>query len=84
MRKNQKQWQLWRGLKPLKGKTNRFAYSLIGEEWYAKQKTDRKAQITSDKLLLAKITREMAQPRNTQSAQTKTDMQINPKDGGHA
>ena len=42
---------------------------------------DRKAKIASNKVLLASITKEMAQPRMTQSAQIKVDKQIKPRDG---
>jgi len=47
------------------------------------KKKDRKAKIASNKALLASVTKEMAQPRMTQSAQikTKVDKQIKPRDG---
>ena len=47
------------------------------------KKTGRKAKIASNKVLLASVTKEMAQPRMTQSAQIKTkdDKQIKPRDG---
>ena len=46
------------------------------------KKRDRKAKIASNKVLLASVTKEMAQPRMTQSAQIKTEKQIKPRDGG--
>jgi hypothetical protein len=45
------------------------------------KKTGRKAKIASNKALLARVTKEMMQPRITQSAQAKTDKQIKPRDG---
>jgi hypothetical protein len=47
------------------------------------KKTGRKARIASNKVLLASITKEMAQPRITQSAQAKlkTAKQIKQRDG---
>jgi hypothetical protein len=48
------------------------------------KRRDRKAKLASNKVLLASVTKEMAQPRMTQSAQIKTkkdDKQIKPRDG---
>ena len=47
------------------------------------KKRDSKAKIASNKVLLASVTKEMAQPRMTQSAQVKIkiDKQIKQKDG---
>jgi hypothetical protein len=47
------------------------------------KKRDRKAKIASNKVLLASVTKEMAQPRMTQSAQIKieVDKQIKARDG---
>jgi hypothetical protein len=45
------------------------------------KKTGRKAKIASNKVLLASVTKEMAQPRMTQSAQIKTEKQSKPRDG---
>ena len=45
------------------------------------KKRDRKAKIASNKVLLASVTKEMAQPRMTQSAQIKTEKQIKPSEG---
>jgi hypothetical protein len=47
------------------------------------KKRDRKSKIASNKVLLASVTKEMAQPRMTQSAQIKikVDKQIKPRDG---
>jgi hypothetical protein len=47
------------------------------------KKTGGKAKIASNKALLARVTKEMAQPRITQSAQTKPDKQIKPMDSEH-
>jgi hypothetical protein len=46
------------------------------------KKRDRKAKIASKKVLLASVTKELAQPRMTQSAQIKieVDRQIKPRD----
>ena len=40
------------------------------------KKRDTKAKIASDKVLVASVTREMAQPRMTQSAQVTVDKTI--------
>jgi hypothetical protein len=45
------------------------------------KKRDRKAKIASNKVLLASVTKEMAQPRVTQSAQIETEKQIKPSEG---
>jgi hypothetical protein len=47
------------------------------------KKRDRKEKMASNKVLLATVTKEMAQPRMTQSAQIKikVDKQIKPRDG---
>jgi hypothetical protein len=47
------------------------------------KKRDRKAKIASNKVLLTNVTKEMAQPRMTQSAQikTKVDKQVKLRDG---
>ncbi len=47
------------------------------------KRRDRKAKIASKKVLLASVTKEMAQPRMTQSAQVKIkiDKQIKQRDG---
>jgi hypothetical protein len=41
---------------------------------------DRKAKISSNKILLTSVTKELAQPRMTESAQIKTDKRIEPRD----
>jgi hypothetical protein len=45
------------------------------------KKTARKAKIASNKVLLASVTKEMARPRMTQSAQIKAEKQTKPRDG---
>jgi hypothetical protein len=45
------------------------------------KKTDRKAKIASNKDLLASVTKGMAQLRMAQSARTKTEKQVKPRDG---
>ena len=45
------------------------------------KKRDRKEKMASNKVLLATVTKEMAQPRMTQSAQIKTEKQSKPRDG---
>jgi hypothetical protein len=45
------------------------------------KKRHRKAKIASNEALLANVTKEMAQPRMTKSAQIKVDKQIKPRDG---
>ena len=45
------------------------------------KKKGREAKKASNKVLLASVTKEMAQPRMTQSAQIKVDKQIKPRDG---
>jgi hypothetical protein len=47
----------------------------------SKKKPSGKTKLACTKVLLASVTKEMAQPRIAQSAQRKTDRQINPKDG---
>jgi len=44
------------------------------------KKRDKAAKIALDKVLLASVTKEMAQPRMTHSAQIKTDRLIKPRD----
>jgi hypothetical protein len=44
------------------------------------KKTARKAKLTSNKVLIARVTKEIGQPLMTQSAQTKTDKQVKPRD----
>ena len=43
------------------------------------KKRDSKAKIASNKVLLANVTKEMAKPRMTESAQIKTDRRIKPR-----
>jgi hypothetical protein len=45
------------------------------------KKKDRKAKIASNKVLLASVTEEMAQPRMAKSASRKSDKQMNAWDG---
>jgi hypothetical protein len=42
---------------------------------------DKKAKAASDKSIIASVTKEIAQPRMTQSAQIKTDKQFKPRNG---
>jgi len=45
------------------------------------KKKERNAKIASNKVLLASVTEEMAQPRMTESAKIKTDKRSRPKVG---
>jgi hypothetical protein len=44
----------------------------------------KKARVALDKAMTASVTKEMAQPRMTQSVQIETDKQIKPADGDRA
>ena len=82
MRKDRRQRLLPSSLKITEIKLNRIASSLIELENSSmrSKKRDRKARIASNKVLLASVTKEMAQPRMTQSAQIKVDKQNKPRD----
>jgi hypothetical protein len=47
------------------------------------KKKNRKAKIASQKILLASVTEEMAQPRMAKSASIKTGKQMTTRDGKH-